>query len=181
MNAITVKSFRATLGAALVLSIAPNADAADAKVTQGAECQPYSTTTIPSEISFRANGLKNISANAEYVVCNVMVDTDNPGTWNDANPATVTVTFHSVTAGTARCELYVGSNLDGSPVSYVQQVAFSPGQVGNISFSGASGQAAVQSFMATYPVSLFCRLPPNSSILRIRLVESVVTTDGPVI
>jgi hypothetical protein len=178
MNALSVKSLSALLGAAVALSLSSSASASDAKVTHGAECQPYSTTTIPSEISFRANGLKNISANAEYVVCNIMVDTDNPGTWNDANGATVTVTFHTVAAGTPRCELYVGSNLDGTPVSYVQQTAFSPGQVGNLNFS-ASGQAAVQSFMATYPVSLYCRMPPNSSIVRIRVVENSLATDIP--
>ncbi|MFC5571469.1 hypothetical protein ACFPN1_15520 [Lysobacter yangpyeongensis] len=160
-----------------MFALAPAAHALDSKNSNGAECQPYSTTTLPSELSFRANGLKNISANTEYVVCNVNVDADNPTIWTDANPADVYVTFHTPTAATPRCELYIGSNLDGTPVSYVQQANMTAGQVANLNFLSASGTGVVSSFMATYPVSLYCRMPPNSSIVRIRVVESATATN----
>lgn len=68
-----------------VLLLPQSGFARDYKNANAAACQPYSATTLPADLSLRAHGLKNISADAEYVVCNITADTD-ASFWTDANP-----------------------------------------------------------------------------------------------
>lgn len=173
--------FRSLLLTAACLAAVPfgaSAVTVDNKVTNGAECQPYSTTTLPSELSFRANGLKNISANSEYVVCNLMIDADSPGTWTDTNPARVSVNFHASAPGVVHCELYVGSNLLGSPVSYTGDRALAASELNAITFYNASASNVVSPEYTHVPASLYCRLPPGASLISLMLVETSISTDG---
>lgn len=176
MNARATASIFSLLAAAALAGMPPAASAfTDRKLTNGAECQPYSSMTLPSELSFRANGLKNISTTAEYVVCNIMVDTDAPATWTDASPASLTVALHAVAPGIGRCEVYVGSNLLGTPVSYIQSMPMeaagtSAFLVGDLSASGVQSP-----FSTLRPVSLYCRIPPGASIVGLQLSEPGAT------
>lgn len=158
------------------------AQAVDAKTISPAVCQPYAATTLPSDLSFRAHGLKNVSSNAEYVVCSITVDHDVTSSgqtisfWSDANTATVEVLLHAASAGTPQCELYMGSNLAGGTVSLLDDRAFAAGQVLPLAFVASGGTTQWASVLGGRPpVSLFCRLPPGASILKIEVRETGLT------
>lgn len=146
----------------------------DGKTSSGAVCQPYSSTTLPSELSFRAHGLKNISSQAEYVVCNVLVDSNLDRSPSDE----VMVNFHAPQTATPRCELYVGSNLVGTPVSTFAQQEIAAGQSDFLYLSGLaeSGADFPNHLPGRAPATLYCRMPPGSSIISIVSIE-VANTD----
>lgn len=169
------------LGAAAVLAISSGpAVAADQKVDHPLNCVPLSPQTSFSDLYYRPVGVKNIRATTEYVVCGITVDIDSDSYWSSVggSDSNVYVTFHTPNAGTVDCEVSVGSNLDGTKATFSGSGSFSPGEVSNVSITGVHGDAVTQNFLANYPVSLYCTMPPESSILRVRLNEGG-NTDTP--
>lgn len=164
--------------AAIALAPVP-AMAADFKNYTPSVCQPYSATTLSSDLSFRAHGLKNISASAEYVVCSILEDMDSfSNRWTNVQSGIVYVMVHAPTNTTARCELYLGSNLAGaSKAYYVDQVL--GGGVRSLDFRNVNADGVdyptIDDLIEDVPVSLFCRIPPGASILQIVVGEKGIT------
>lgn len=84
------------------------------------------------------------------------------------------------TPGIARCELYLGSNLTGQPVSFVREMHV--GQqldapwVESINFGPVSASAVQQpGNLPPPPVSLFCRIPPGASLVQVYVDEESIT------
>lgn len=156
------------------------ANATDRKVDHPLNCVPLSPDTTFSDLYYRPVGVKNIRATTEYVVCGVTADIDETSNWSSSSSTTASlvVTFHAVNAGTVDCEVSVGSNLDGTKATFSGSTSFSAGSVGNVDITGIHGDAVTQNFMAFYPVSLYCTMPPESSILRVRLLENGDTDDS---
>ena len=177
MSTLT-KTGLALLVVAIGLTSAP-VNSSDRKVDHAMACVPLSPNTAFADLYYRPVGLKNIRATTEYVVCPLSVDADSVEYWTATNGATgtVSVTFHNAIAADVLCEVSVGSNLDGTKATFSGSNSFIAGEVGNVVISGIHGDAVTQAFMANYPVSLYCTMPANSSILRIRVVEAVVDTD----
>lgn len=150
------------------------ASATDDKTSHPLNCVPLSPQTTYSDLYYRPVGVKNIRATTEYVVCGVTADIDETSNWSSSSSTTASlvVTFHAVNAGTVDCEVSVGSNLDGTKATFSGSTSFSAGSVGNVDITGIHGDAVTQNFMAFYPVSLYCTMPPESSILRVRLLEN---------
>ena len=177
MSTLT-KTGLALLVVAIGLTSAP-VKSTDRKVDHAMACVPLSPNTSFADLYYRPVGLKNIRATTEYVVCPLSVDADSVSYWTATNGATgsVAVTFHSPIAADVLCEVSVGSNLDGTKATFSGSYTFTAGEVANVNISGIHGDAVTTNFMANYPVSLYCTMPANSSILRIRLEEAVVDTD----
>jgi hypothetical protein len=167
--------------AAVILGLSSGqAIASDQKVEHPLSCVPLSPQTTFSDLYYRPVGVKNIRATTEYVVCGVTVDIDSGSYWSliGGTASTLAVTFHTPNAGTAECEVSVGSNLDGTKATFSGSHSFTANEVSNVVISSIHGDAVTQNFMANYPVSLYCALPPEASILRVRLNESG-NTDSP--
>lgn len=162
--------------ATALLGTASQAGAADSKYYHASGCAPYGATTSWSDLSVRANGLKNISTNAEYVVCSVGVDS-SADEWSiiDSTTAKLQVDFHGFAGDVTRCELYIGSNLNGLPVSYTMQETRLLDGPYALQFLEIFGNS--QTSHTSWPsVSLFCRVPPSGSLLSFFVRENSNTT-----
>jgi hypothetical protein len=156
------------------------ANAIDRKVNHAMACVPLSPQTTYADLYYRPVGVKNIRSTTEYVVCNLEVDADSVSNWTATGDATgsVSVTFQTPVAGTPSCEVSVGSNLDGTKATFSGSIPMIAGQVANVDINSIHGDAVTQNFMVNYPVSLYCTLPPESSIIRIRVYENgLIDTD----
>lgn len=156
------------------------ASAADQKVNHAMACVPLSPQTTFDDLYYRPAGVKNITGASQYVVCPLLVDADSVSNWTatDGQAADLTVTFHAAEAGEAICEVSIGSNLDGTKATFSGSTSYAAGEVMNVAISSIHGDAVSSGFMFNYPVSLYCKMPPQSTILRIRLIERNVDTDS---
>jgi hypothetical protein len=161
------------------LSFSPNAKASDQKIYHGLHCQPLSPQTSYADLLYRPAGVKNITNGTQYVVCSVLVDLDSTANWTatDSQTASIAVTFHSETASNILCEVSVGSNLDGTKATFSNSGAWTAGQVKNVTLSNVHADDVVAGFLFNQPVSLYCRIPPQATLLRLRVIENNVDTD----
>lgn len=161
--------------AGLMLSSIPSdANASDRKILapQGV-CMPYTPTTSMSELIIRPYGITNGGTTAEAVMCTIINDSETNWTATDFKDASVEVAFQSgALGGQFICQTYVGSSMDAAAVVVSSTTNFSPNTVDNVSMYGVNSDAVGSGFMANYPVSLYCRIPAKSTMLRIRVYEN---------
>lgn len=157
----------------LVAGVFSEAGATDRKILapQGV-CAPYTPTTSMSELMIRPYGITNGGTTAEAVMCTIINDSETNWTATDFKNASLEVTFQSgVFGGQFICQAYVGSGMDGTAAVFSQTTNLPPNQVSNVSINDINADTVAAGFMANYPVSLYCRIPPKSTMLRIRVHE----------
>lgn len=159
----------------LVLSgISSDASATDRKILapQGV-CAPYTPTTSMSELIIRPYGITNGGTTAEAVMCTIINDSEGNWTATDFKDASVEVAFQSGSlGGQFICQTYVGSSMDAAAAVFSSTENLPANTVANVSMSGVNSDTVGLGFMANYPVSLYCRIPAKSTMLRIRVYEN---------
>ena len=161
------------LGLALSFASA-DASASDRKILapQGV-CAPYTPTTSMSELMIRPYGITNGGTTPEAVMCTIINDSEINWTATDLKDASVEVAFQSgAMGGDFICQVYVGSSMDAAAAVFSSTINMAANTVENVSIFGINSDAVGVGFMANYPVSLYCRIPPKSTMLRIRVYEN---------
>lgn len=161
------------LGVALS-SVSTDASATDRKILspQGV-CAPYTPTTSMAELIVRPYGITNGGTTAEAVMCTIINDSETNWTATDSKTASVTVTFQSgALGGDFICQAYVGSSMDAAAAVFSNTVNMPANTVANVDIGSISADTVGVGWMANYPVSLYCRIPAKSTMLRIRVYES---------
>lgn len=153
-----------------------NVEAADLKIyaPQGV-CAPYTPTTSMSELIIRPYGITNGGSTPEAVMCSIPVDSETVWTATDGKTAQVDVTFQGGSVGgDVTCQVYVGSSMDSPAALFSGSKTLNPNDVDNVTISGIHSDAVIAGggFMANFPASLYCRIPPKSTMLRIRVTEN---------
>lgn len=161
--------------AALALAVPTASDAAsDRKVDNGLNCQPYRTTTSHADLAYRPAGLSNISDTDEYVVCGITVDVDELDTWTEANPGQVGIVMYNPTETVPTCRVFMGSNVAGTSTTLTENlIPFSANLWYTNIYADTTG--VVQTGMVYVPATLYCKLPPGATIVRITLHENALT------
>lgn len=165
----------------LALAISP-ANALDRKIySPTGICAPYTPTTSMAELIIRPGGITNGGTTAEAVLCSIPVDSETNWTATDGKTALIEVTFNGgAIGGSFMCQAQVGSGFDGTPATFSSTQNFSANAVNNVTISGVHGDAVASAWMAYFPVNLYCRIPPKSTMLRIRVSENgAQETDDP--
>jgi hypothetical protein len=62
--------------------------------------------------------------------------------------------------------------MDAAAAVFSSTVNMAPNVVENVGMFGINSDTVGVGFMANYPVSLYCRIPPKSTMLRIRVYEN---------
>lgn len=170
----------ASLAAATTM-LAPAASAGDRKVDNASICQPYRNTTTHADLAFRPAGLTNVSATEEYVICPIMVDTDSPSRWTEASPADVSVIMYNPGEEVPTCRVIIGSNLAGSTAGFNVDLSEYNGDLNlwSANIANVHGDGLTQTGMAYYIGTLYCKMPPGSTMIRITVFEDGNTNVPP--
>ena len=171
MNPVN-KTILAAAFVAATTMLSPAASASDRKVNNASICQPYRNTTTHADLAFRPAGLTNVSATEEYVICPILIDTDSPTTWTDTSTAFVGVAMYNPGVEVPTCRVIMGSNLAGSTAGFNFELSESSNDVW---FGSTTAQATgvSQTGMVYVIGTLYCKMPPGTTMIRI-----VVTEDG---
>lgn len=163
------------IAALLLIALAINpANAVDRKIySPTGICAPYTPTTSMAELIIRPGGITNGGSTAEAVLCSIPVDSETNWTATDGKTALIEITFNAGTVGGSfLCQAQVSSGFDGTPAIFTTTQNLPANSVNNVTISSIHGDAVAATWMAYYPVNLYCRIPPKSTMLRIRVIEN---------